>query len=67
VSHPDILDEAGRRRVERCRACRMPLGRPAVSAAACMRSAQSGVWCECLRITALPAMSAGMTAFTAVR
>ncbi len=32
-----------------------------------MRSPVSGVWCDGFRITALPASSAGTTAFTAVR
>ncbi len=31
------------------------------------RSAHRGVWCECLSTTVLPAISAGMTALTAVR
>ena len=50
-----------------CTAWRSPSGSPAAFAASSIRSAQSGVWCECLRTTALPAMSAGTTALTAVR
>ena len=42
-------------------------GRPARRAAASKRSAQSGVCALCLRITELPASSAGTIAFTAVR
>src|SRR3954463_129887 len=50
-----------------CTALRSPSGSPAAFAASSIRSAQSGVWCECLRTTALPAISAGTTALTAVR
>jgi hypothetical protein len=50
-----------------CTAWSSPSGRPAVFAASSIRSEQSGVWCECLRITALPAISAGTMALTAVR
>jgi hypothetical protein len=44
-----------------------PSGRPAASAAIWKRSPTSNVWLACFRITALPAMSAGMIEFTAVR
>ncbi|MDT4885861.1 hypothetical protein FQZ97_1221480 [compost metagenome] len=51
----------------RCRYWNTPSGRPASAKAATMRSAHSGVCAECLSSTALPASSAGITAFTAVR
>ncbi len=44
-----------------------PLGRPPARSEAKNRSAQSGVCAECLSRTALPAISAGITALTAVR
>ena len=50
-----------------CRYWNTPSGRPAARKASAKRSAQSGVWWECFRITALPAASAGTTEFTAVR
>jgi len=51
----------------RCRIWNTPAGRPAAAKPSRKASATSGVWCECLRITALPASSAGTIAFTAVR
>ena len=51
----------------RCRCWNTPAGSPAAANASPIRSAHSGVWAECFRITALPAINAGTTAFTAVR
>ena len=44
-----------------------PSGRPAASKASAKRSAHSGVCAECFSTTALPAISAGTTLFTAIR
>jgi len=44
-----------------------PFGRPALSKAAWKRSPTSSVCAACLRITALPAISAGTMVLTAVR
>jgi hypothetical protein len=52
---------------DRCRCWNTPSGRLAALNASAKRSAQSGVCAECLRMTVLPAASAGMTALTAVR
>ncbi len=58
------------RSVSSCEACTIwntPFGNPAASKHSAKRSAHSGVCAECLRITALPAISAGITLFTAIR
>ena len=58
------------RSVSSCEACTIwntPLGKPAASKHSANRSAHSGVCAECLRITALPAINAGITLFTAIR
>ncbi len=52
---------------EQCRYWNTPSGSPAALKASSKRSAHSGVWLECFRITALPARMAGTTAFTEVR
>ncbi len=51
----------------RCSTWKTPSGRPASAKASAMRSPHRGVWLECFRITALPAMIAGMIELTAVR
>ena len=51
----------------KCKNWKTPSGSPARSKASTIRSAQRGVWPECFRITALPAMIAGITELTAVK
>ena len=53
--------------VLRCRTWNTPSGRPGLAKHSAKRSAHSGVCAECFRITALPAMIAGTTLFTAIR
>ena len=62
-----VADDTLRVRVAQVQRLEHALRQAGLAQASSKRSAHSGVWAECLSTTALPAMSAGTTLFTAVR